>query len=134
MLTNEAIVQAFDEKRHSYAFPGSCVLASRDASQWLMKYNIIQDPSSGLLVVSNNAPLIMVNDIQPDVTPRECTSVYKLVEGCMWQHREDINRTLVRGGVHYILPCQLGNERVFIDWSLDQFKSLPEGSELLLYM
>jgi hypothetical protein len=119
MLTNEAIVQAFDD--HSCAFPGSCALASRDASQWLMKYNMKYNTQ-------------VHHFIQPDVTPRECTSVYKLVEGCIWQHREDINRTLVSGGVHYILPCQLGKERVFIDWSLDQFKSLPKGSELLLYM
>ena len=139
MLTQEAIVQAFKEKRNSYAFAGSCVTASNDASQWLMEnYNIVRDSSNGstngLLVMSNKAPLIMVDDKQPYEKTMECTHVYELVEGCVWQLREVINRQFVSGGIHSITHCTLDDKWVFIDWSLDQFKPLPEGTELLLYM
>ena len=57
-----------------------------------------------------------------------------VVEGCVWQLREVINRKPVEGGVHSITHCHLGDKWVLIDWSLDQFKPLPSGAELLLYM
>jgi hypothetical protein len=139
MLTKEAIVQAFEDKHNMYAFAGSCVNASYDASRWLMEnYSIVRDShnicTNGLLALSNMAPLIMVDDKQPDKKTKECTHIYELADGCVWQLREVINRKHVSGGVHTITQCKLVDKWVFIDWSLGQFKSLPEGAELLLYM
>ena len=58
--------------------------------------------TNGLLVLSNKAHLIMVDDKQPEEKAKECTHVYELVEGCVWKLREVINRKDVIGRVQQV--------------------------------
>lgn len=139
MVTKEAIVKAFQANKLEFASPASCPHAADGAYKWLMSNNIIRNSNdmttNGILARSDNLPLVMVNGEQPAKGSRHCCHVYELVDGCIWQLLKVTNSFSVTGGIHHITHCQLDNGSwVLIDWSLGQFKSLPEGVELRLYM
>ena len=91
--------------------------------------------TEGVLVRSDNQPLIMLDGTAPTSVSSRCTHVYELSDGCVWKLSEITTRAPVSGGLHHVTHCQLDDGTwVLIDWSLDQFTPLPPGVHVRLHM
>lgn len=128
MASLDDIVSVYRTKGNTYAFDGSCVLAGSDAEQWLSSMGVEVKYVTGLLV--SEQKMKMVSGTEPGFTQRKCTTVYKLVQGCMWMFSHNIPAIDVSGHVHHVVP----NKDFFIDWSLAQFLPWAPGAEPKLYM
>ena len=131
-----------NNRRAQYAEGGDCQLAACEAAAFFDTTHRLMSPKivQGVLYAGSVIqPVMGRTGRSPDarmlITP---TMKRYVLDGCMWRAANDTDShgvINVRGCSHFVTRVMtLDGQRVFVDWGIGQFSSLPEGASLFVKM
>ena len=131
-----------NNRRAQYAEGGDCQLAACEAAAFFDTTHRLMSPKivQGVLYAGSVIqPVMGRTGRSPDARTLIMPTMKRYVlDGCMWRAANDTDShgvINVRGCSHFVTRVMtLDGQRVFVDWGIGQFSSLPEGASLFVKM
>lgn len=138
MVTLDSLKKAFDPVK--YRRTGSCVDAAGDVTRSLLVLGVPCGRVDGILIQDPDEPLLTANKDVPAGSSAVVLSEYKFVEPFLWEKVRDIEPKLGSDGcleetpglAHTVAWAEVDGKQMLIDWSVSQFKSIPNGTRFLV--